>query len=246
MPVKVSTDRYRFHFSGSLTLLTAILVGMTTSLGFWQLDRAKQKREIAEERTAKEELAPIELLSGNNMGKLVGQRVWMQGRFNAAGQFFLDNQTHRGRSGYHHYVPLQIATSGDWVLVNRGWIETGISRDSLPEISLAEGELRVSGKVIAPPQKSRFLTVSEPYLEGEPDRWLFIDLERYRTQRSIPVQPVIIQQSADDPHGLLREWPKIESKVGMHIGYAIQWFAFSLILVVIYLTLSISKKNSGN
>ena len=56
-----------------------------------------------------------------------------------------------------------------------------------------------------------------------------------------PVQPFVLLQSRDDAHGFIRDWPREMPKEGMHLGYAIQWFAFALISLGIYLKLSLVR-----
>ena len=50
----------------------------------------------------------------------------------------------------------------------------------------------------------------------------------------------------DTKHGFVRKWPKYDAKVGMHIGYSIQWFAFALIVLVTYLGVNIKKRKPDN
>ena len=42
--------------------------------------------------------------------------------------------------------------------------------------------------------------------------------------------------------GFAREWPRIDTKVGMHIGYALQWLAFALIAFATYLYVSTRRR----
>jgi surfeit locus 1 family protein len=52
---------------------------------------------------------------------------------------------------------------------------------------------------------------------------------------------VVILQDPDTPGGFLRSWPREMPKEGMHIGYAIQWFAFAVIALVLWLRLSLVR-----
>jgi len=47
-----------------------------------------------------------------------------------------------------------------------------------------------------------------------------------------------VLQDPDDPNGFARYWPRELPKEGMHIGYALQWFAFALIGFVLFVRLS--------
>ena len=48
-------------------------------------------------------------------------------------------------------------------------------------------------------------------------------------------------QSPQDDSGFVRQWPEPQANVGMHIGYAIQWFAFALIALLVWLRLSLQR-----
>ena len=59
------------------------------------------------------------------------------------------------------------------------------------------------------------------------------------------MQPVVILQDPADPNGFLRSWPKEMPKEGMHIGYAIQWFAFAVISLMLWLRLSLVRRTDA-
>jgi surfeit locus 1 family protein len=64
-----------------------------------------------------------------------------------------------------------------------------------------------------------------------------VDIERIQEQAPYPLLPIFIRQlpTPDAPAGAL---PQPDSGVtldeGPHLGYAIQWFSFAVILVVTY------------
>jgi surfeit locus 1 family protein len=55
------------------------------------------------------------------------------------------------------------------------------------------------------------------------------------------VQPVVMLLDPAEGGGFVRDWPRELPKEGMHLGYAIQWFAFAVIALVIWLRLSLAK-----
>ena len=59
------------------------------------------------------------------------QRVSLQGRFDAAHQFLLDNRSYEGRPGYEVLTPL-LRTAGDVALIDRGWVPFSGLRSRLP------------------------------------------------------------------------------------------------------------------
>ena len=74
--------------------------------------------------------------------------------------------------------------------------------------------------------------------------WPFLTLEHYSTWSGLEVLPFIILQAPEDSSEFVRRWPQPKVNDAMHTGYAVQWFAFALIALVIWLGLSIHKKDS--
>ena len=56
----------------------------------------------------------------------------------------------------------------------------------------------------------------------------------------------IILLDKHENNGYVREWPKIEAKIGMHVGYAIQWYVFAIIVLVTYFGVNFKKRKTIN
>ena len=89
-------------------------------------------------------------------------------------------------------------------------------------------------------------------LHGGPDaakdwgqHWPYLTVDLYAAVADYPLQPVVILEDPDDAAGFLRNWPREMPKEGMHIGYAIQWFAFAAIALVLWLRLSLVRRNDA-
>jgi len=59
------------------------------------------------------------------------RQVIAQGVYEARKSIYIDNQVVNGQVGYQVFTPLRLA-SGQIVLVGRGWLPVGDSRDVLP------------------------------------------------------------------------------------------------------------------
>jgi surfeit locus 1 family protein len=50
---------------------------------------------------------------------------------------------------------------------------------------------------------------------------------------------------ADEPDGFLRDWRPQLLSPEKHLGYAMQWFAMALALVVIYVVVNLRRPEEG-
>jgi surfeit locus 1 family protein len=208
-----------------------VLIG----LGIWQLDRAEQKGELeaAFERMAAASPIPLDVERYDEPPTQY-RRVAVSGEYLAGKDLLHDNRTHKGRVGYHLLTPLRIA--GDTaVLVNRGWVPAGPTRDVLPSVATPSGRMEVRGMVYRPSDRQILLGPEEPHGGTWPrvvQRIDFVDLEN---QLGIKLLPYTIRLSEQEPNGFVRDWrPHYGAGPNRHKAYAIQWFSFALIFLGVY------------
>ena len=72
--------------------------------------------------------------------------------------------------------------------------------------------------------------------------WQNLHFERYRQTYHVELQPVLIQQHNDLGDGLVRAWSRPDTGVDMHRAYALQWFAMSAAIAIIYFLLNVRRK----
>ena len=68
----------------------------------------------------------------------------------------------------------------------------------------------------------------------------FIDYERLSDALGYQLLPAVILLDPQQPHGYLRDWRPGFGGFGpeRHLGYAVQWFALALTLIVIYVVMN--------
>src|SRR2546423_1280480 len=116
--------------------LALVACAALVALGNWQMRRAQEKRVLGEEREQALRAPAVDVSSNAAADNaLVGRRVAARGRLLAERTVYLDNKIHAGRPGYEVITPLEISGGSRCVLVNRGWIAGGPSRDVLPEVA---------------------------------------------------------------------------------------------------------------
>ncbi len=217
--------------AATLVALLPVLAG----LGVWQLQRAEQKQVLQQEydQRAHEVPQPIgaELQSA---AALRFRHVAARGRYDPDYQVLVDNRVHQGVAGYHVVTPLKLEGSDTRVLVNRGWIPLGTSREQLPSIETPVGVTEPVGVVTLPAEEIFTLGGPTPREQGWQPVWSHLDMKRYAAAVPFPVQPVVLLLDANERHGFIRAWPRPDARMAMHQGYAFMWFALAGLVAVIF------------
>ncbi|NRF66772.1 SURF1 family protein [Aquincola sp. S2] len=215
----------------------------TARLGLWQLDRAAQKKAIAEAIRTRGALPPLpqaELARDAATAAAQHHRpVLLRGRWLAQHTIALDNRQMDGRPGFFMLTPLELAP-GDVVLVQRGWLPRDFQeRTRLPAVPTPEGEVRVLGRIAAPP--SALFALGEG--ERGPIRQNLV-LDDFSRETRLAFRPLSVQQLDEPsapPEPLQRRWSQPVLDTGKHHGYAFQWFALSALIAGLYVWLQIIR-----
>ena len=211
---------------------------LTLWLGNWQSERAESKRAVQAQYDAA--LNDDAIHVGKtllNAEELLYRKLEAQGTFDVRNTIFLDNKVHEGVAGYHVLTPLRIEGSPISLLVNRGWVASGPSRQQLPHVSAPAGLVKVEGIAIDP--HSRYLELSNAEPRGRV--WQNLDFERYAAESSLTLQPILLLQTSPLRDGLQRNWPRPDTGVSMHLGYAFQWYSLATTLVVLWVVMNVKR-----
>lgn len=222
------------------TLATLLLLPVLLALGFWQLDRAWQKAEFQTTFAERFQQSPIALAEVNPSDRAsLYRRVVATGRYDDQHQVLLDNQMRDGQPGYHVLTPLRLV-DGAAILVNRGWTPLGESRQILPDLAVTPETVTIGGWLAQPANPGLRLGDAAGMDRNWPRVVLYVDYERLATILGYPLQPVVILLEPDAPQGYLRDWQPRFGGVGpeRHQGYAVQWFALAVALLILYLAIN--------
>ncbi len=231
-----SASRWWGPWWGVLLLLVG--VGIGTSAGFWQLDRAGEKRELVARFDAGSEAAALpRLIRDDEYAALRYRTLRLNGNYDPAHQILLDGMSYRGRPGYQVLTPL-ITQHGE-VLVNRGWVPADGDRNILPDVRVTATPREVFGRVERLPRPGIQLAGSSPAADAVwPVRLLFPTSTAISAQigtvRSTVLRDYQLLLDLNDPDGYLRDWHPGGMDPSRHLGYAVQWFGLALTVIVIY------------
>jgi surfeit locus 1 family protein len=217
-----------------IALATLAAVALTARLGWWQLDRAAQKRAIAAAIAERGALPPLTALpAAAPASAVLHRRAVLAGRWAAAHTVYLENRQMGGRPGFYVVTPLELA-DGSAIAVQRGWLPRDLrERARLPTVPSPEGEVTVRGRIAPPPAR---LYEFEPGASGVLRQNL--DLGAYAREARLALRDDVsllqTEASASAADGLRRDWPVIDAGLGKHYGYAFQWFGLSALFAGLY------------
>jgi cytochrome oxidase assembly protein ShyY1 len=224
------------------TLVVLVLLPLLVWLGFWQLERAEEKRAMMVASEARQLMAPLPIQALEQQSALAYTRVSLQGTFDPAHSVLLDSRTRNGVVGVELLQPFYDQPSGLWVLVNRGWLPWP-DRRVAPKFTTPEMPLSLTGWLYLPPGEGFLLKQTDssawPKLVNAVDApALWKQLGRGGTPFQVRLEPGAAAYQAD--------WPVVAMDPQKHLGYAVQWFALALALLVLFIYLGIRNARDSD
>ncbi|MDP3269002.1 MAG: SURF1 family protein, partial [Legionella sp.] len=228
--------KFRFTPNWFMTALAALFISLFTGLGFWQIQRADEKKQMVE---AQQHLLKQESVAWSTRQNVPQQyqRIHVQGRYLPT-IFLLDNQHQRHQFGYDVLSPL-LMDDGSVVMVDRGWIPGDGNRQLFPRIFIPKEKQKVAGSVYFPNMKQWILGVG---LEEKENKMVIIERIDTKLVSQVlqkKVYPFIIRLDKQDAYGFVREWAIVSMPPQRHIAYALQWFAMALVILIIFVALNL-------
>ena len=233
------------HFSTSLIALSLylLLLSLLCSLGFWQLDRAKQKQVFLQQQQIGSQISRLNLNSNNEPAQLVRYRIAdVSGHYDEQHSFLLDNQIVDGKPGYSVLTPFLIDGRLEAILVNRGWLPVAADRRQLPDLNLTDSVASVQGRINQFPSVGIKLTGAEIPAAGWPALIQLVDAGVLAKHLGYPLMTVQIELDPQQPNGYLRHWTtQATIPPEKHQAYAVQWFGLALTLTGLFIWISTKK-----
>lgn len=246
-------------------VLLAIVGGACVMLGFWQLERAKQRQAIAADIQSGRQAAPVNLNA--SPAQQSPFKNWTpaqaQGRWRGEFSVLLDNRNLAGRPGLWLATPLEMA-DGRAVLVLRGWFARPIGDQRAPVVDTSrqlqniQGELtehvprlfelwnsgNVASSGLTFGTHTRSPEAAEQVDTGKLLRLQNLSVEQLSQHTGLNLIPVVLLQTSASNDGLIRSWPEPSVDADKNVGYAMQWFGFATICLIALLALVWRKKRN--
>lgn len=250
-----ANDMYRFLLKPRW--IGFLIVGLTlaitfTLLGFWQLSRLEQRRAnnaLLISRLSQSP-QPLEDLIKNYRAdispfddeSLAYRPTMVTGRYDTANEVLLrTTDNYEGQPGFYILTPL-ILENNQAVLVMRGWVPFALNTPPVKEATPPNETVTITGMVYLETKRPTGflsgLTPRDP--PGKLAITAYTDTARLEEQMPYDLLPLYVRLETQTPPqtGQLPLKPEgLELSEGSHLGYAIQWFAFTLIGVTGYVLL---------
>jgi cytochrome oxidase assembly protein ShyY1 len=229
--------RLRWTFDWKVGVLTLLLVPLTLSLGFWQLERAEEKRLLLLQHEQQQMAPPVAVETLAVEQVVANQPVVLIGHFDNSKTWLLDNRMHQGKPGYDVVSPFVIETSGLVVLLNRGWVPGDIRRQSLPTIDVINGQQLIQATVYQSPGKPVTLA-AEVTQTAWPKVIQQLDWDYVKQDVTEPLFPHLLRIEPFSPGAYVAEWVVVNIQPQKHTAYAVQWFTMAGVLLLLFITRS--------
>lgn len=227
---------YRFLLSPrwlAWLALVVVLAAACAGLGNWQMERRDLAVAKIERIEANYESAPVPYDAGDSsFDSYSTDREWtpvvLQGVYDTDNEVIVRNRPLNGRPGYEVLTPLRL-DDGTAVIIDRGWLPIGNEQAGRPDTVPApsDGEVTVIARV----------RPGEPAVDrGAPEGQIpSINLAGYAERLDYPVQTGAYGlMASESPAAAVApvQFPKPSVNEGPHLSYAMQWFAFGVLLFV--------------
>lgn len=236
------------NYHWKLNLLAAILICALSALGFWQLARAEEKKILLKSFTDRTALAPIQASDLKSPNDWRFYRLKLSGSFDNAHTFLLDNKTMDDQVGYEIYTPFKAKGMDEAVLVDRGFIPMGADRNTIPAIRPGSNSVSIMGMLNTPPRYMALGQILASKVPAWPLKVEYINLPKLSTLAGYTLYPYVLVLDPKDPAAYKVEWQVVIMGPERHLGYAVQWFALALTLLILSVVLnyrSMHKTSTG-
>ena len=220
--------------------LVILLLPCLILLGYWQLDRAEQKKAIKAQFKQRVESPAKDIRTTKNFSDLRYQPVRLTGHYLNDFNLLLDNKIYQGKFGYEVLTPFKVANSNWVVWVNRGWLAADSSRRTLPLIPqvlapIAQPSITIDAEVYVPQSKMMALTelevpkliINKPLVVQQ----FTVLAKAAGIEAKIFPYSVRLKEAAQGV--LTRNWVVVNVQPEKHVAYAFQWFSMAAMLIII-------------
>ena len=225
-----------------IVLFVVALLPVLVSLGFWQLGRYHSKLDLEQQYQSRRN-GEFSITDLKDVADPRYFQLFISGQFDNSREFLLDNRTYKGQVGFHVLTPF-VTSSGEFVLIDRGWIAGVPDRSRFPDVPEVTGMVTITGQSWLPAGEA-FLLTEDFWEDGWPKVIQALDSSRMEEVLEVTVQPWLLILDSNQPGSLQRNFYLTNMPASRHFGYAVQWFAMAIALVILGLWALLKDKNKS-
>jgi surfeit locus 1 family protein len=217
-------------------LLVVVAIVTMVNLGFWQLRRLDERRAFNATIEARydqppvplDDLVPSAAAPGNDLlDETEWRPVTASGVYLPDEAFYVVNRSQNGRAGQNVVVPLRL-DDGRILIVNRGFVPLATAVPPVPAVDVElVGRLRAS--------QERGLGQLADRDDGDLVEVQRIDIPRLTPQlpgEVVPMYVDLVESMPAEAEPFPEPVAAPDLGEGNHLSYAVQWFVFSIAVVV--------------
>ncbi len=220
------------------TLAVLILTPLLLSLGFWQLNRAVIKQQLLDQFSQRSKQLPQSLAEHEP----AYTPVKVSGNYDNAHAILLDNRIINHQLGYDVIIPFIPEDDKSVLLLNLGWVPKSRceSSQTCKNIlnDLPKGKAEITGLAFTPEHN---LVLAHPKSALQ---WpLIIEDIRFDELSRLLNRPLYsFTLLLPGGNGYISHWDIVTTMTpARHRGYAVQWFALALTLLILYFKLNLRR-----
>jgi cytochrome oxidase assembly protein ShyY1 len=233
---------YRFLLSRRwvvTTLLALLLVPVMIRLGFWQLHRheARVARNTLIAENLKAKPVPVGSLTRPGFqvpNGLTWRTVTATGHYDPAHEFVVRQRTDSGGDRIGYFVITPLVTDEGTVLVNRGWVESGVDAAAYPKVPAAPaGQVTVTGRLRADETTAGSGIRDRGGLPARQYMLINSGQQAERLGARVLGGYIELVRTSPEPGDRAEQLPEPDhTDIGPHMAYAVQWWLFSAMVPV--------------
>lgn len=235
-----------------ITIAALLSLVLTMNLGFWQLDRAREKQSYQDLILQQSQLPALDAAglskNLNNIPAILHRKIALTGRWLHQHTLYLDNRQMNGKPGFFVITPFEYvdAPSGALqnILIQRGWVARNfMDRTQLPVIPTESGNLDLVGRLALAPSKLYEFKGDELGKIRQNVRIAALEKEFNLQFLDFSIVQLDAETAATNQDRLLRQWIPPNLGIEKHYGYMFQWWALSTLIVGLYLWFQVIRPN---
>ena len=233
-----------FVFSPGIvpSITTLIVMYVMFTLGQWQYHKGEYISNLQHTLNERKYLTPVSMDElPHDLEDRIFLPVIVSGTFDTEHNFYFDNRIVNGVAGYDIFTPFRM-DNGKVILVNRGWLKQGRTRQELPEFDTDTSKLSFKALLDRPPSKDFQLSENVHSNVSWPMVLQYIDTQEISGILGYEVMPMVLRLDKDADNGFYREIPVLKLNSAKNTGYAFQWYAMMAALLVIYIAVNTKKR----